>query len=117
MIFDYKENGYLKSMPDDELLERMETRPAIMLACLNGRGVQAAASHMAKSVYRVARELERRGYDPLAISTSNPFDTCTCGDFRKEHFYNRKCMMNGPGHRGAPDCLMFNLDKKCEDQQ
>ena len=63
MIFDYKENGYLKSMPDDELLERMETRPAIMLACLNGRGIQAAAAHLAKSVYRVARELEHRRRD------------------------------------------------------
>ena len=114
MIFDYKENGYLKSMPDDELLERMETRPAIMLACLNGRGVQAAASHMAKSVYRVARELENRGYDPLAISNQQPKDICTCGDYREQHHDNGVCLMNGLGHCGAPDCLMFNLDKKRE---
>lgn len=112
MIFDYKENGYLKSMPDDELLERMETRPAIMLACLNGRGVQAAASHMVKSVYRVARELERRGYDPLAISAQHPKDICTCGDYREQHHYSGVCLMNGLGHCGAPDCLMFNLDEK-----
>ena len=117
MIFDYKENAYLKSMPDDELLERMETRPAIMLACFDGRGVLAAAAHLAKSVYRVARELEHRGYDPLAISAQQPKDICTCGDYREQHHYNGVCLMNGLGHCGAPDCSMFNLDKKCEDQQ
>lgn len=116
MIFDHKESAYLKLMSDDELLERLETRPKIMLACFDGRGVLAAAAHLAKSVYRVARELEHRGYDPLAISKSDPFDICACGDFRKEHFFNKKCMMNGPGHRGKPDCLEFELSIAVTDE-
>ena len=101
-------------MPDDEFLERMETRPAIMLACLNGRLVQAAAAHLAKSVYRVARELEHCGFDTLAISAQQPKDICTCGDYREQHHYNGICLMNGFGHCGVLDCFMFNLDKKRE---
>lgn len=115
MIFEYKENKHAKSMANDELLERLETRPAIMLACFDGRGVQAAAPHLAKSAYRAARELEHRGYDPLAISAQHPKDICTCGDYREQHHYNGVCLMNGLGHCGAPDCFMFNLAGKCEE--
>lgn len=114
MIFEYKENKHAKSMANDELLERLDTRPKIMLACFDGRGVLAAAAHLAKSVYRVARELEHRGYDLQAISAQHPKDICACGDYREQHHYNGVCLMNGLGHCGSPDCLVFNLEKKHE---
>ncbi len=32
----------------------------------------------------------------------------------EQHHYNGVCLMTWPGHRGAPDCLEFNLAEKCE---
>ncbi len=67
LVFDYKRNGYMAVQSDDELLGRMARRPALMISCMRGAGVGAAASALARSLFRTARELEHRGYSMAMI--------------------------------------------------
>jgi hypothetical protein len=67
MIFDYKRNSYMAVQSDDELLGRMARRPSLMISCMRGAGVGAAARALARSLFRTARELEHRGYSMAMI--------------------------------------------------
>lgn len=66
-VFDYKQNNYMAVQSDDELLDRMARRPALMISCMRGAGVGAAARSLARSLFRTARELEHRGYSAAMI--------------------------------------------------
>lgn len=66
-VFEYKRNDYMAVQSDDELLGRMARRPALMISCMRGAGVGAAARALARSLFRTARELEHRGYSVAMI--------------------------------------------------
>ena len=66
-IFDYKRNDYMAVQSDDELLDRMARRPALMISCMQGTTIGAAAGALARSLFRTARELENRGYSLAMI--------------------------------------------------
>lgn len=56
-----------------------------------------------------AADLER---DPREAET--PDDICVCGDYRKHHRTDGRCLFNrhgfgNVGHGGAPDCDEFRL--------
>lgn len=86
MIFDYKRNDYMAVQSDDELLGRMARRPSLMISCMQGAGVGAAARALARSLFRTARELEHRGYSLAMILdhqnriTKEDMDSLMCGD-------------------------------------
>lgn len=114
-IFDYKRNQYLAQLSTEELLDKMATRPDFMISCL-GVGTGCAAGSLARSIFRVARELEHRGFRIKSVVDAHPLDICACGDYRRDHGpQGMLCRLNGLGHSGLPSdfkCLIFSLDQK-----